>query len=223
MIPKSIIEALMAVGTEGIPKVPSSPRVLSDRDEAWFAIICGNDPWLEWSRQLSRAELENLIRGLVLYCKAIGFTGGSVSPVIVLYREFATNYPSAEPALTSWIAENRENEYEPFGTFKHGNASSLAEFHNFERLSEQDHHERIAEEASRQKREHSAKLSREAIAATDKLRNAVRRGDAAAVLVLLGKGADWKRVVEQSGSLVALAEEYHREETAKLLTEYGIP
>jgi hypothetical protein len=222
MIPKSIIEALIATGSAGIPTIPASPKVLSDKDRAWSAIMCGNDPWLRWANRLSRPQLENLIRGLVLYGKAIGFNGGSVSPVIVLYRAFVDIYPLEEPELTHWIADNRKNEYEPFGTFKHGNARSLEEFRDFERWSERDHQERLTEEASRQERAHAAKLSREAIAATGNLRNAVRRGDSAAVLVLLDKGADWKQVVNESGSLVALAEEYDRTSMAKVLTEHGI-
>ena len=223
MISKSIIEALIAVGAAGIPRIPGSPEELSDKDQAWGAIICGNEPWLQWANKLSRSELENLIRGLVLYGKAIGFNGGSVSPVIVLYRAFTDNYPSGEPQLTRWIADNRENEYEPFGTFIHGDAKSLEEFQRFELWKARDHQERVAEEAARQMRDHSAKLSRDAIAATNNLRNAVRRGDTAAALVLLEKGADWKQVVDQSGSLLALAEEYGREEMAKLLTKFGIP
>ena len=76
--------------------------------------------------------------------------------------------------------------------------------------------------ARAQKEAHEAKLARDAVNATQRLPNAVRRGDVAAVEVLLKKGADWGTVVSTSGSLVKLAEDNGRQNVAQLLREKQI-
>lgn len=71
--------------------------------------------------------------------------------------------------------------------------------------------------ARAQKEAHEDRLARDAANATQRLPNAVRRGDVAAVEVLLRKGADWGTVVGTCGSLVKLAEDNGRLKVAQLL------
>lgn len=169
---------------------------------------------------LGEADLRHLIRGLVRYPSMAGaqFSGGSASPVIPLYTEFVARYPHSEPELTTWIVRNRVNDYEPFGTIMNAGALSLQE------------HNRL-----RQKRWEQAKInlqaqqdiadrSREKAAqeATDRLPNAVRRGDIKALKAMLEKRADPQAASEKVGSLRALAKEFEREDMAQFLSSKGI-
>ena len=77
-------------------------------------------------------------------------------------------------------------------------------------------------EQERQEAAHRAKVSRDAVNATQRLPNAVRRGDAAAVEALLKKGADCAAVASTTGSLVKLAEDNGRQQVATLLRQKQI-
>src|SRR5688500_18258051 len=126
MISSDLEHALKAPGKLGVPGVP---ELLADRERAWRLLMCGHEPWQSLGAKLSTVDLQNVIKGLVLFSQASGWSGGSVSPIIPLYGEYLSRQPIDEPQFTSWIVGHRRNEYEPFGTIVHGGARTLAEFH----------------------------------------------------------------------------------------------
>lgn len=213
-------KGLITLGASGQEYVP---EMLEDANYAWQTLMCGNDPWKALARRLSERDLESLIRGLISYGRLSGrSTGGSVSPVIPLYYAFAERFPKSEPSLTEWIVSNRINDYEPFG-------STICN----RELSLDDHrralHARVsvamaneARDRVRQEEEGEAKRIQEAKNATTNLRNAVRRGDLAAVKILLEKGADVAAAVSQGESLLVIARENGRTAVAEFLMEKGI-
>jgi len=213
--PARIIHALIEVGEAGVAAIPA---VLADSDSAWRQLMCGDEPWLRTAECLDEFRLRALIRGLVLFGQASGWSGGSVSPVLPLYRAYIARFPGEEPAMTGWIVFNRVNDHEPFGTPAHGGARTLAEYGDYllERQREIQAEEDLKQEA------HRMRLRRDADSATQNFANAVRRGDTLAVEALLAKGADWRRVTSASGSLVAIAEANNKPGMAAFLLSRGI-
>jgi hypothetical protein len=170
-------------------------------------------------------KLKQILRGLIKYSQWAGpgyQSGGSASPVIPIYKVFVGRYPYEEPELTSWIVENRVNEYEPFGTTHHEGARSLAEFLQKSQKSWQSFKKAEQLELKKSAKEHEIKLALAAIKATNNLPNAVRRGDTAAVESLLAKGADHKEAIKSAGSLMQLANSEGREAMVKFLKKHGI-
>lgn len=213
-----IVRSLMALGRAGIAAIP---RELADSEHAWHALMCGNEPWDELGRELSDAELGELIRGLVLYSQArLGGTDGSVSPVIVLYRRYVKRFPATEPALTAWIVDHRTNAYEPFGTMRHFEVRSLAEFQRRAAEAAVDKARRQQLQQETQQRQRQVQHS---TVATARLAVAVRRGDLGAVQALLARGAEPTRALPSGQSLVALALEHGRQAVADYLKQLGIP
>ncbi len=207
-----IVKALIRIGEAGIPAVPEIRR------RRKITILPRN---LEHARflakELSAAELKDLIRGLVLYGRVERFrTGGSASPIPPIYQEFCKRYPEQEPELTGWIVDNRVNPYDPFGTIAFPNVRSIEQL-----AQEQDkraRRRRVNEAADVQRyEEHLIEVSEDA---TQKLPNAVRRGDVKAVKALLGKGADRQKAEGDVGSLVRLAEQHNREGMAAYLSTH---
>ena len=126
-----VIDALLELGRAD---QPGTPLVLRDKGRAWKLLMIGDEPWRRWAAAATDEHLRLVIRGLILYYRVDGRpTGGSVSPVIPLYREFIARYPGDDPEFTSWIVRNRRNEYDPFGTTVHGDATTLQEFRAYQR------------------------------------------------------------------------------------------
>jgi hypothetical protein len=198
--------------------VPAIPAVLANPDWAWRHLIIGNEPWKALAATLPEADLEFVIRGLVLYGGAGGRTGGSVSPVIVLHRVFVERFPDHHAALTGWIVDHSSNDYEPWGSTLLSAARSLSEVHEIRRPRDADRQLAMAAEEERR----IQATARRARDATEKLPNAVRRGDVKAVAALLATGADAQTAADAVGSLVALALEHHRESMAEYLRGAGI-
>jgi hypothetical protein len=178
--------------------------------------------WAELGQVLNHDELKYLIRGIVYFSIAGGHSGGSVSPVIQLFGVYAERFPLQEPELCQWITENRSNDYEPFGTCDHGGACTLAEYHSYQLRKQAESDKRVKAELESQKVIKEAKLKREKAAATQNLWNAVRRGDVSAVEALLQKGADWRSVVEEKGSLMELAKLTANQSLIELLAQHSI-
>ena len=176
----------------------------------------------ELAMGLPEGELAALIRGVILVSQALRSTYGSGSPVIALYKAYRERFPESEPTLTRWIIEYRSNEYEPFGTVVNNSARSWEAFLT---RTEADRMAAANEAALRLARDETARAERragEAVKATERLRNAVRRGDTAAVAALLTKGADWRRVVQEHGSLIAYAQECGRTDVVGVLQAHGV-
>jgi len=99
-----VVEDLIELGESGRPGIPES---LLDVSIAAERLMRGIEPWYEVGEKLTEARLKAIIQGLILYCRASGFSGGSVSPVIQLYRKYAERFPQNEIPLNKWIFENR--------------------------------------------------------------------------------------------------------------------
>lgn len=214
MTSPDLVRALIQLGTTGQPGVPP---LLADPERAWDLVMCGDRPWKLVASELDDQDLVLLMKGLVLYSRASGQSGGSVSPVIALYREYMTRGPSDEPDVTAWIVANRVNNYEPFGTIMHGGARTQAEFHAHGAHRARERARGFAADAERQ-REAARRKGDEA---TDLLPNAVRRGDLKAVQALVLRGADWRRPLPDGRSLIEFAQEDGRVAVAEYLASLG--
>jgi hypothetical protein len=219
MIPQALVDDLIRIGESGNPEVPSS---VANQEAAWRQLMCGHDPWSKTGSDLPEPKLQALIRGLVLFSQASGWSGGSVSPVISLYAVYVERFPLSEPSLTRWVVANRRNDYEPFGTIRHGNAGTLEELREHQRAKSVQRASNLQREELRSEEAAQLRRLRESKDATHNLFNAVWRGDLGAVTALLGKGADWKKVVDASGSLIALAEASGKADVAAFLRSKGI-
>lgn len=196
------------------------PPAFSNPETAWSILHRGGVPWSDLAAQLSGDQLGLLIRGLIHYSRAAGPSalGGSVSPVIRLFSVFAERFPEQEPSLTRWIVENRVNPYEPFGTMKCNDASTLAAHlsQSAARRAGALDNERL--ESARQREA----ASRRAEIATSRLAGAVKRGDRDAVVALLAEGANPAKALD-GASLVQWALANGRDAVAQLLREHDIP
>ena len=204
MIPMDLRLALASLGESGVPDIPP---MLENRQTAWNLIMCGDEPWRQLGAHVIDSELRSIIRGLILFSQASGWSGGSVSPVIVLYREFLSRIPADEEELTSWIVQRRRNDYEPFGTIMHGGARTQAEFLEHQRFRARRREEGLARDRKRQEAEASAKAQR----ATGLVAAAVKRGDVAGLKGLIAAGADLSKVELHGNSLIDIAREHERE------------
>jgi hypothetical protein len=215
----SDIAQLIHLGEMGNPGIPPG---FTNPEVAWRKVVCGPELWDRLGRTLSESDLRNLIRGLVLLSQATRRHGGSVSPVIALYFAYVERFPERELPLTRWIIQHRINAYEPYGSAAYSDATSLADF--YVTRSRRQERARRNEEAERLRshERHLQKRQREAVAATERLPNAVRRGDLKAVEALLQKGADWRAASDRCGGLLALARKEGRTSVEALLIARGI-
>jgi hypothetical protein len=217
---EEVIDELVLLGRSGEERVPAS---LLDEDMAWDTLVCGNQPWLQVAQNCGPEDVADLIRGLILYCRASGRSiGGSVSPVIVLYRSLIERVPEWEPPLTRWIVDNRTNPYEPFGTLNDEGATTYGEYVERREARVQRARANEAAEVERQQEAIKIRVTRERDESTQRLAGAVRRGDLRAVQALLRKGADAARALPEGESLVTLAEENGRYAVAAFLKTRGI-
>ncbi len=210
-----LLTELIQMGRRGVPVVPP---FFADPNLTFTAIVCGDGPWQVVGQDLPKAELADLIKGLVLLSRAHGCSlGGSVSPVIALVRCYVNRFPQRHDVLTGWIVDHSLNQAEPWGRCALHAARSRDECVEIER---QEESQRAARES---RRDEDARLNRikTAADATTKLASAVRRGDLKAVQALLAHGAAAESALPGGGSLVALAREYHRDAVAEFLEARG--
>lgn len=92
---RHIFDDLAALGRNGEERIPSS---MLDKDLAWRNLVCGNEAWYPVAADRTSEQFAELIRGILLYARASGRSiGGSVSPVIALYRVIIDRMPTWEP------------------------------------------------------------------------------------------------------------------------------
>lgn len=218
-IPLQMLSELMTLGEQEREEIPPS---LMDEDVAWKSLVCGNEPWSGLARELPAPDLEHLIKGIVLYSRASRrSTGGSVSPVKVLYWVLVSRFAEREPALSAWIVDHRTNPYEPFGSMHHREARSLQEFELLASQRRARAAANILAEAERQVRARELRILRVKREAAERLAPAVFRGDLLAVKALLAKGADPSQLAPEGGSLVSYAEANGRNHVAEFLKAIG--
>jgi hypothetical protein len=182
-------------------------EILNDKDNQRIFLSLG---FSNLASKIPHDDLESLIKGIVLFCKPLGFrrTGGSVSPVIYLYRIYASRFPDFEPSLTRWVVLNRINPYEPYGCISNNTAFSLA----VKEMRDKEDHIKSVETLIEHNKECEIQLlnrniKSELIAnrATRNLAAAVKRGDLAAVKAMLKNGADLQKTLPNGSSLVEVA------------------
>lgn len=212
---QNIFHDLEVLGRSGREYVPES---LLDEEVAWRFLV-GGCHWSRAADERSVEQIADLIRGLVLYCRASRRQiGGSVSPVIALYRALVRRTPVWEPEFTSWIVDHTTNQHEPFGTSV-VSGRSYAEYRQNSHIRET---QRVEAEAERLKSERAGRREREGKLATERLANAVRRGDLLAVQAMMSKGADVTAALPDRGSLVAHATAHGRTAMAEFLGSIGV-
>lgn len=213
-LPAGVLEALNLLGASGIPGVPPA---LERHPIGGREIPFSPEPWNTLAKSLPEAELRDLIRGVVLLSRGLqeGSSrskgiGGSVSPVIYLFRVYAQRFPEFEDELSTWVVQNRVNDYEPFGTKVHWGARTRKEL-------EQIQAERERNQCEKQASDIALSRQRKAARAGELLPNAVRRGDLKAVHALVEKGARC-----ETRSLQDLATENGRLDVVEYLRAKGI-
>lgn len=144
---------------------------------------CGPAAWAQAANALSDEELSALIKSLTRLEGHPGFSAGSVSPVIWLFRRLADAGDHLQ--LVNWVLSNTENEYLPFGSPNHGAKS-------FDEYKEACCHviaSRAARGRAERNRQAEAKKSK-AAEASRRLFGAIHRKDDKAITALLRRGAD---------------------------------
>jgi hypothetical protein len=162
--------------------------------------------WQQWDSVVagwSVAQIRDLIKGLTHFERIFHRQFGSVPPVANLFGIFESKATKDEAdQLADWVLRNTVNSYSPFGTHNHG-ARSLKEVRERESL-------RCAIRRCRARKEHQRLKEAEAqraLVATERLPNALRRGDSKAVAALMAKGADADVVGSFGKSARAMADE----------------
>lgn len=75
--------------------------------------------WREIADALDTGRLVAMIRALTVAERVVpNFKAGSVSPVIWLFRYLAERAYPDSAALASWIADNTDNDYLPYGSLR---------------------------------------------------------------------------------------------------------
>ncbi|NBQ16618.1 MAG: hypothetical protein EBU31_18870, partial [Proteobacteria bacterium] len=113
-IAPELIDSLIALGRAGVPGLV---RGIETHDDAHRALVRAW-PWSALVSPRSSDEIAYLIKGIVLLSQRLEHgIGGSVTPVVPLYRELRVRGAPCLNELSSWILAHRVNEYEPFGTW----------------------------------------------------------------------------------------------------------
>lgn len=216
-----LVASFIELGRSGSELCPDQ---CGDAEQVRRLLLCGIRPWQVVGRGLTDDEIRDLIRGLVLYSRAVGHgIGGSVSPVIVLYSELIGRLPDWEPEFTSWVVANRRNRWEPFGTLNDGNATTFRAFKSYCETCATEQAKRYEAGLKRQAADQEAKRARDRRESTERIAAAVQRGDRHAVEALLKKGPDLSAALPDGGSLVDLALAHERLEIAALLRKHTTP
>lgn len=132
MIPGLTNELLMRlIGIGGREAFDEFQKFLIDFPQARSGQLM-RQPFQEWyevARRYSRDEVTSLIKALTVAERELpNFCGGSVSPVISLYRYLLDSTGDDFTELREWVVAHTQNHYLPFGSSRYRPAS-LAEYH----------------------------------------------------------------------------------------------
>ena len=112
--------------------------------------------WKSIAEKLSKQDLENLFRGLVIVERELNWIGGSVAGAIWVFREYKQRFADSSIELANWALKNRgRNLYIPFGGLTHA-----ANYHEWIDLKELKA-ERYSEHLREQQLQRKEKLIRE--------------------------------------------------------------
>jgi len=108
----SVIKLLRSVGAKGC---------LDEDDRFAFKRKDGinrnsSEFWKSIAEKLSKQDLENLFRGLVIVERELNWIGGSVAGAIWVFRGYKQRFEDTSIELANWALKNRgRNPYIPFG------------------------------------------------------------------------------------------------------------
>lgn len=186
MIPESLLTKFINFGnTNDFSQINS---LLSSQEQEKYSYIMRlrPDPWFDVADKLRREEIASLIKSLTLIeSNYTGWKGGSVSPVILLFKKLVSIDQNFSNEIADWVLANTDNDYLPFGSFNFG-GKSLVELEMLRKLSSERKSARYEAEKERQELARKRKAQKATLALT----NAVKRNDVHAVKALIEKGAD---------------------------------
>jgi hypothetical protein len=124
------------------------PQLLMDFPEARSGQLM-RQPFQEWyeiARHHSRDEVTALIKVLTVAERDLpAFCGGSVSPVISLYRYLLESTQGDFTELRDWVVAHTQNHYLPFGSGRYSPAS-MSDYHR--QVTEHETRRREREQAA---------------------------------------------------------------------------
>ena len=142
----SVIKLLRSVGAKGC---------LDEGDRVAFKRKDGINRksrvfWESIAEKLSKQDLENLFRGLVIVERELNWIGGSVAGAIWVFREFKQRFEDSSMELADWALKNRgRNHYIPFGESK--NAANYHEWIDLKELKAERYSKHLKEQQLQQK------------------------------------------------------------------------
>ena len=107
------------------------PQLLTDFPEARSGQLMRQplQEWYELARRHSREEVTALIKVLTVAERDLpAFCGGSVSPVIALYRYLLESAQDDFTWLRDWVVAHTQNQYLPFGSGRY-RPTSMSDYH----------------------------------------------------------------------------------------------
>ena len=212
-IPESLLNKLIQAGkATDLSQISSffTPQeqrdfgyIMSLRPEAWFLV----------AENLRNEYVIALIKCLTITEMVFDdWRGGSVSPVIWLFKHLSSHAPGLSNYTANWVLANTHNNYLPFGSDNFG-AKSINELSKFKKLSVERKHAILEAESKRQE----LAKERRAQEATRALFGAVKRNDIKAVKALLLKGADILAKDSEGLTIVELAKIIGSEKVLELI------
>jgi hypothetical protein len=215
-ISPELVDALIALGRTGVPGVVPG---IHDESSAHTLLCFFGGRWREVFADRDAEDIRDALMGVVLVSRSLGRAiGGSVSPVVSMFRLLVERDPPWLNELSAWIVRNGVNEYEPFGSSCSRSFADYEQFKAWEAARALRSERNLAREAAR---DDEARLLRRP-ANNRNLVNAVRRGDVLAVKALLADGADPREAMPEGGSLQELARANGRELLLQYLESQGI-
>lgn len=185
-IPDVLLQKLIEMGRSSDLSRMSSFFPVQEQHRFGHIMRLRPETWLNIAKSLNIEDLVALIKCLTIAERVFeDWGGGSVSPVILLFRKLASLDSNFAETIADWVLTNTENYYLPFGTMNLG-AKSLIEYHLLKQLASE---RRKGSHELEIQRQESAR-QRKAQETTHALIGAVRRSDVKAVKALIAKGAN---------------------------------
>jgi len=106
-----IVRALILTGQEP-SRLDNFNQLITDKFYSW-------PRWEIWdtlTEDLSMIEHEFLGKGFVYWSLKNPLDGGSVTPLIGIYKAYEKKYPQTANDFASWIIKHSNNQWAPYGT-----------------------------------------------------------------------------------------------------------
>lgn len=225
---RAVVEAFRVLATADWTLLRAALELRSeDRDESvelhfrgsmtWQALrtllrTSCDDNWDTLARLLDADALTEACRTLTLVDNMNRYHFGNQPAAVLLHRALAARYPELEPEVSRWIVAHRRSEKLPFGTVNHLGAATLAELATARASA-------AAVDQARQEQTAAEVRVHHAACANERLPNAVRRGDLAAVKALAAMGANLQMRLPDGRTLHDIARGSQRTKVLDYLQE----